>query len=215
MDDVDAAPDLLPLDHPRFRHVDPTIFTRRLVADCMSHACRTRAPDAERLDACCQYGADTDLAERDGILAHADELRALLSPAAAAAPWFTSEVVEDADFPSGKHVRTALFDGGCVFLAHDGRGCAVHRASLEGGWDFHGIKPNICRLFPLTYDHDSILVADDYADYSCAFLPDAPSLYRVQRPSLAAIFGDALVAALDAVEARVTAAGPIRLPVVG
>jgi Fe-S-cluster containining protein len=211
---ADHDPPLLDIPHPRFKMVDPTIFTKTLVADCMSHSCRNRVPDSAQLDACCQYGADVDLAERDAIMTHAVELRALLRPAAAAAPWFTTDVHEDVDFPSGKHVRTALFEGACVFLQHEGRGCAIHRASIEGGWDFHGTKPNICRLFPLTYDHDSILLADDYVDYSCAFEPGAPSVYRVGRDTLRGIFGDELVAALDAAEQAVLAAQPKRLPVV-
>ncbi len=114
----------------------------------------------------------------------------------------------------GKSVRTAVFEGGCVFLQHDGRGCAVHRASLENGWDFHGTKPHICRLFPVTYDDDSIVIAEDYIDYSCAFDDSAPSLYRVQRSSLEAIFGQELIAELDAAEAAVLAAQPKKLPVV-
>ncbi len=194
-------PAFRPLHHPRFRYVEIAIFTRPLVADCMSHACQNLQPHREQLDACCQYGADVDLGERDAILARADELRRLLLPAAAATPWFTDHVELDPDYPSGRHVRTAVHGSGCVFLAHDQRGCAIHRASIEGGWDFHGIKPNICRLFPLTYDSDSILISDDYPDYSCAFTPGAPSLYRVQRSTLGAIFGADLVTALDAVEA--------------
>jgi Fe-S-cluster containining protein len=189
------------ISHPRFRFVEIDIFTRTLVADCMAHACVNVQPHRPQLDACCQYGADVDLGERDAILAHADELRRLLRPEAAAAPWFTDKVELDPDYPSGKHVRTAVHGDGCIFLAHDQRGCAIHRASLEGGWDFHGVKPNICRLFPLTYDSDSILISDDYRDYSCAFVPGAPSLYRVQRATLGAIFGPALLTALDAVEA--------------
>ena len=204
---------LVPVAHPRFRKVEPIIFTRQLVADCMSHSCRVRSPDHERLDACCQYGADVDLGERDRILAHADELRALLSPAASVAPWFTTDVRVDADFPSGRHVRTAQHEGGCVFLSHDGRGCAVHRASIENAWDFRGTKPHVCRLFPLTYDADSILMSDDYPDYSCAYDPSAPSVYRVQRETLGDVFGAELVMALDAVEATVRKQEPVRLQI--
>ena len=194
------------LAHPRFRFVEVDIFTRTLAADCMAHACQNLQPHRAQLDACCQYGADVDLAERDAILSHAGQLKQLLSPEAAAAPWFTEQVEIDPDYPSGRHVRTAVHGDGCVFLAHDGRGCAIHRASIEAGWDFHGIKPNICRLFPLTYDSDSILISDDYRDYSCAFVQGAPSLYRVQRSTLAAIFGPELVAELDAIEADLGAA---------
>jgi len=102
-----------------------------------------------------------------------------------------------------------------LFLAHDRRGCAIHRAGLERGWDVRPVKPAVCQLFPLTYTHDAIVISDDYADYSCAYEPNAPSLYRVGRDTLAFVFGAALVRALDAAEQRVLAAQPRRLPVVG
>jgi len=213
-----------PLDHPRFRTVDPAIFTRRLAPDCMAHRCAIVADDVkvalpeprEKLDACCQYGCDVDLAEREAILAREGDIRALLTPAAAAAAWFGDDVEEDADYPSGKVVRTAVHGGGCIFLAHDRRGCAIHRAALERGWDFRGVKPAICRLFPLSYEADAILIADEYPEYSCAHT-EGPTLYRITRDTLGELFGPALVAALDAAEAQVLGAPPPvprRLPVV-
>ncbi|HWU86385.1 MAG TPA: DUF3109 family protein [Kofleriaceae bacterium] len=219
----------LALDHPRFRTVDAAIFTRRLAPDCMTHRCvavqdehgAALVPPRPRLDVCCQYGCDVDLAEREAIQARAAELRALLRPAAAAAPWFEDDVVEDADYPSGKVVRTAVHDGGCIFLAHDLRGCAIHRAALEGGWDFRGVKPAICRLFPVSYEGDAILIAPEYPEYSCAHV-DGPTLYRLTRDTLGELFGAALVTALDAAEAQALALAsppsapppsPRRLPV--
>ncbi len=92
-----------------------------------------------------------------------------------------------------------------MFLAHDRRGCAIHRAALEGGWDMRGTKPHVCRLFPLSYDSDSIVLSDDYADYSCSRDPAAPTVYQVGREALADIFGADLVAAMDAAERSVTA----------
>lgn len=205
-------PVFLSVAHDRFHRVDRAIFTRRVVADCMSHACTQVADEGvplakhrPLLEACCQYGADVDVTERDAILTHAPQLRALLVPAAREAPWFTDEVQRDPDYPSGEHVRTAVFEGGCVFLAHDRRGCAIHRAALEGGWDFHQVKPHICRLFPMSYEGDAICISDDYEDYDCADAAGAPTLYRVARDTLAAVFGPALVAALDQVEAEVGA----------
>ncbi|MBA3394306.1 MAG: hypothetical protein H0T89_16795 [Deltaproteobacteria bacterium] len=203
------------LDHHRFRHVWASVFTRRLVADCMTHTCTVvdKAPHLVKLDACCQYGCDVDLLEREAILAKADDIRALLRPEVKDVPWFEDEVEEDADYPSGKVVRTAVHEGGCLFLAHDLRGCSIHRASLERGWDFRGIKPAICRLFPLSYEEDMIVIADEYPEYSCAHV-DGPTLYRITRDALADIFDPALVTALDAAEAQVLAAEPRRLPVV-
>lgn len=202
------------IDHPRFRRVERAIFTRRIVADCMTHACRDRDPDRARLDACCQHGADVDLAERDAILAHADELKALLVPAARDVPWFTVRAERDDDFPSGKIVRTRKLGAGCVFLAHDARGCAIHRASLEGGWDFRGTKPHVCRLFPLSFTSDELVISDDYPAYSCAYEPGAPTLYRHGRDTLADVFGAAIVTAMDAAERAVLATAPRRLPTV-
>jgi len=199
---VTTAAVRLPLEHDRFRWVERDVFIRRVVEDCMSHECRlVKEGSRVKLDACCQYGVDVDVGERDAILAHADELRALLVPEAAARPWFTSEERIDRDFPSGRHVRTVRHGEGCVFLAHDGRGCAVHRASLAGGWDMRGVKPHVCRLFPVSYDSDSILLSDDYRDYSCADAAGAPTVYRVARDALGDIFGAALIDAMDRLEA--------------
>ena len=201
----------IPLEHPRFHWVDRNIFVKRVVADCMEHSCKLLQEHGRtKLDACCQYGVDVDIGERDRILARAGEIAALLEPAAAAAPWFTEEEQVDADFPSGRHVRTRRFGEGCLFLAHDRRGCAIHRASIAGGWDMRGTKPHVCRLFPVSYDSTSILMSDDYADYSCAFDADAPTVYQVARDALADIFGPELVAALDAAEDAV-AGSPLRV----
>jgi Fe-S-cluster containining protein len=200
----------VPLEHPRFQRVDATIFTRRLVADCMTHRCTMVETHTEKLDACCQYGCDVDLKERAAILGHEDEIRALLRDDAKHAPWFETEEEVDDDYPSGRVVRTQTVDQGCIFLAHDRRGCAIHRASLEHGWDFRGVKPAICRLFPLSYEADAIVIADEYPEYSCAHV-DGPTLYRITRDTFGELFGEDLVTALDAVEARVLSR---RLPVV-
>jgi Fe-S-cluster containining protein len=195
--------ELVTVDHPQFKFALSAIFTQKVVADCMTHSCTMVASHTKKLDACCQYGADVDLHERDNILARADELRAILTPAAAAARWFDPELEADDDMPSGHVTRTETHGDGCVFLSHDGRGCAIHRASIENGWDFHGTKPHVCRLFPLSYTSDTIVISDDYLDYSCAYDASAPSLYRVARDTLSAVFGPALVIALDRAEAHV------------
>lgn len=207
-----SEPEYLSVAHDRFHQVERDIFVRRFVADCMSHPCTQLADEGvplpshrPLLDACCQYGADTDLGERDAILARRADIEPLLVPAARLVPWFGDELEADADQPSGYFVRTGVFEGGCVFLAHDQRGCAIHRASIERGWSFDGVKPHICRLFPLSYDSDTIMISDDFVDYDCADRADAPTLYRVLRDTLASVFGHALVHALDAVEATIIA----------
>jgi len=196
--------EFIALDHPRFVKAHRDIFTSKVTADCMTHTCRiVDEPGKVRLDACCQYGVDVDLAERDNILSRHDELVQLLDDDVAEIDWFDDKQEEDPDFPSGRYVRTRTHDKGCIFLSHDARGCAIHRASLLGGWDFRGTKPHVCRLFPLTYETDAIVVSDDYPDYSCSRDLAAPSLYRVSRNDLGDIFGDDLVAAMDQAEKTV------------
>jgi Fe-S-cluster containining protein len=207
--------EVIALDHPKWNRVEMDVFTRRVVADCMSHRCAMHATHTEKLDACCQYGCDVDLYERDAILKRAEQIRPILRADVANLPWFDeSKPEQDPDVPSGTVVRTATANGGCLFLSHDLRGCAIHRASIEQNWDFRGVKPTICRLFPLTYGEGLIGVCEDYHDYSCAYDPTAPTLYQVARDALADIFGPELVAAMDAVEARLAAAEPKRLPIV-
>jgi Fe-S-cluster containining protein len=198
------------LDHPWFRTVDAAIFTRRFVSDCMTHSCKMVETDTPKIDACCQYGCDVDLRERDAIEARGPEIRALLRPEVRDLRWFDPEETVDPDYPSGRVIRTEVHDGGCIFLAHDRRGCAIHRAALEGGWDFRGVKPAICRLFPLSYERDEIMIAEEYNEYSCA-QAEGPTLYRATRDTLADVFGDDLVTALDAAEAKVLGAAPRRL----
>jgi Fe-S-cluster containining protein len=205
--------DFVPLDHPRFTQVSASIFTRKLAPDCMAHRCTMVEEHREKLDACCQYGCDVDLGERSNILAKRDDIRGLLRDEAKDATWFEAEEEIDPDYPSGKAVRTATLDGGCIFLAHDKRGCAIHRASVERGWDFRGTKPAICRLFPLTYEREWIGIAEEYAEYSCAHV-EGPTLYRLTRDTFAELFGEALVIALDHVERQVLAGQPRKLPVV-
>lgn len=195
--------DYVHLDHTRFRKAQRCIFFEKVTADCMSHRCRlVHGGDQLKLDACCQYGADVDLHERDRILERQGEIAALLGDEAARAPWFEGEAA-DPDFPSGGYVRTRVHGGGCIFLAHDRRGCAIHRAALAGGWHLHGVKPHVCRLYPLTYETDALVISDDYADYSCAYDTSAPTVYRAARAALADIFDHELVIALDRAEATV------------
>jgi hypothetical protein len=189
------------LDHPRFVRAERAIFTRRVVTDCMNHTCRLLKKDKQiHLDACCQYGADVDLSERDRIIEHAHQIGALLLPHTEGVAWFEEEEYVDPDFPSGRYVRTQTLNGRCIFQHHGGRGCGIHRAAIEGGWDLRGVKPNICRLYPLSYDHDSILISDDYDDYSCARDLQAPTLYQAAKSALSEIFGMRLIAAMDGAE---------------
>ncbi|HEX4421541.1 MAG TPA: DUF3109 family protein [Kofleriaceae bacterium] len=212
---VDDEPSIA-IDHPKFRSVAVSVFTRRLAPDCMTHRCTTVETGVHRNDVCCQYGCDIDLDEKAKIEARADAVRARMNPDVKHAAWFEPEQYPDADYPSGAVVRSAVHDGFCIFLAHDQRGCVLHRTALEEGWKLGDIKPAVCRLFPLSWETDAIVVADEYTEYSCAHV-EGPTLYRITRDTLAELFGAPLVAELDRVEAQAMAmtavTEPRRLPV--
>ncbi len=198
------------LAHTKFKFAEVGVFTRTVVDDCFGHRCQMHATGKEKLEACCQYGCDVDLFERAAIVAHANDILRVLRPDAPSVWFDDSEPEHDPDTRSGIIVRTTVYQDGCVFLAQDQRGCAIHRAALENGWSFRDVKPSICQLFPLSYTSDTIVVSDDYEDYSCAYVPNAPTLYRVAREALRHVFGESLVAAMDAAEAELA---PRRLPI--
>jgi Fe-S-cluster containining protein len=211
----------LRLEHPVVRRVDPDIFRFTFAPDCLEHACVCHGwdeadaeagpdPDAgHRLDdACCRFGCDVDLYERDRILARAAEIAQVLPPHLRnPARWFDEEAPEiDTDTPSGVVIRTARHDmskeaGRCVFLQRDRRGCALHRAAVEAEFAPSEIKPVVCRLYPLSMTDGALGVADDFDWYSCAH-HDGPTLYRVMRDTLLEVYGPEAIAALDDAEAQ-------------
>ena len=87
------------------------MFTRRVVADCMTHTLHDASTThTEKLDACCQYGCDVDLSERDAILARAEQIRPLLATEVAEPAVVRRRAIpsSDPDYPSGTVVRTAV-----------------------------------------------------------------------------------------------------------
>jgi Fe-S-cluster containining protein len=203
--------------HPVVQLVHPDIFRFSFAADCMTHACRVEenADDNgcgtayHQDDACCRYGCDVDLFERDAIQKRAAEIARIMPPDLRdPARWFDDAQAEEADSPSGICTRTARVDmskeaGRCVFLGHDQRGCALHRAALESGFAPEEIKPVVCRLYPLSFAEAALGLADDFEWYNCAHHQGGPSVYRVMRDTLLSVYGEDCVRALDDVEASV------------
>jgi hypothetical protein len=209
--------DFVEVGHRRVRWVDPEIYTARFAPDCMAHECRCRDEGNRRLlDACCQHGADVDLRERDAILRRAPQVASVLRPEFRdPRRWWLPDAPEpDDEFPSGFAVRTGVAGdhdaSGCVFLQHDGRGCALHRAALAHGFDPDEIKPAVCRLYPLAYGEGAIGFSDDFHRYSCADHAGGPTVYRLGRATIAGVFGWDAVWLLDAVERRLLR---LRLPI--
>ncbi|NUR34453.1 MAG: hypothetical protein HOQ30_10625 [Gemmatimonadaceae bacterium] len=168
--------------------VDPAIFHRRYFGHCLACGfCR---------DACCQHGVDVSLGERDRILAEADALEPLVG--VARAHWFVADVQHDEDFPGGAATRTAVVDGGCVFLRRDARGCALHAHALAQGADYHAIKPMVSALFPVTFGERILVCSEELVDGSLVCAGEGQTAYEMARGELAYYFGAELVAELDA-----------------
>ncbi len=209
-----SAPRFHNLQHPVVRRFDPDVFRATFAPDCMAHACAVRAtaedadPHGPQLDACCRYGCNVEQHEREAILARGHLIAPLLRPELRdRSRWFDETDPEPSESGAGWVVRTGLQDrsrehGLCVFLGHDGRGCALHRAALENGFAPEEVKPAVCRLYPLELHEGALAIADDFPWYSCGQYRGGPSVYRVMRQELERMFGAELVAELDVLEGR-------------
>jgi hypothetical protein len=168
--------------------VDPAIFHRRYFGHCL--ACGFCG------DACCQNGVDVAIGERDRILAQADALEPLVG--VPRERWFLPQVQHDADFPGGAATRTAVVNGGCVFLRRGARGCALHAYALAHGQDYHTIKPMVSALFPVTFGEGTLVCSEELVDGSLVCAGDGPTAYDMARDELAYYFGTEMVVELDA-----------------
>lgn len=208
---TDEAPPDREINHRLIARVDVDIFTVTFAPDCMTHSCRCRDEgDVQRDDACCQHGADMLVPEKAAILRRAAEVSSVMKePWRQPSAWFDErEPGFDPEVPEGIILRTGTANlddesSGCIFLQHTGaRGCGLHRAALEHGFDPNEIKPAVCRLYPLDYDERRLGISPDFDRYSCANV-DGPTLYRVMREAVGAALGADLVEELDRLESEI------------
>jgi hypothetical protein len=172
---------------PVLRAVDKGIFSLRYFRHCMDCTfCH---------DACCQHGVDIDL----GNVARLKSVHGRLQAMVGVPPedWFTQNIIEDAEFPSGAHVRTQVRGGACVFHDANGRGCLIHRFCLEEGLDYHTLKPMVSILFPLTFEQGVLAASSEVLDGTLICGGSGPSCYEGTREELRYYFGDALILELD------------------
>jgi hypothetical protein len=181
---------------PTLARVDDAIFVRQYFTRCLS--CTFCA------DACCQHGVDVDEPTMLRILGRADAIERVIG--VPRAEWFSKEQILDAEHPGGKHTRTRVREGYCVFHVRGTRGCALHAHALEVGIDYHHLKPMVSALFPLTFDDGLLHASTEIEDGTLVCGGQGPTLYRGVRAELAYYFGEGLVCELDAIGsgARVT-----------
>ncbi|MGH7436745.1 MAG: hypothetical protein ACRENE_13815 [Polyangiaceae bacterium] len=185
---------------PVVDRVDTAIFERRYFMACMDCTyC---------FDSCCQYGVDVDAPTVERLEAVAPELEAFTG--VARADWFTGEWTVDPEQPGGRHTRTKVKDGACVFRNRKGRGCTIHSFALEAGRDYHELKPMVSILFPVTFDYGLLHPSNEIEDRSLQCYGDGPTLYRGVRGEIEWYFGGDLVRELDGFERGALAgrAGP-------
>jgi hypothetical protein len=179
---------------PVIRSVDTRIFHLRYYTHCMSCGfCN---------DQCCSYGVDIDADNARRLLAMGNDFKAFVG--ISESEWFTDEIVEDAEFPSGGNRRTRVLGSHCVFHKRDGRGCLIHAYCAVNGLDYHLYKPMVSILFPLTFNYGVLEPSSELVDRSLVCAGDGPSVYAGGRSELAYFFGDNLVEELDALERQLS-----------
>lgn len=177
---------------PVIRSVDTRIFALRYFTHCVSCGfCN---------DQCCSYGVDIDADNAKKLLAMGDDFKAFIG--VPDSEWFTDEIVEDAEFPSGRNRRTRTRGNHCVFHNSDGRGCLIHAYCANNGLDYHLYKPMVSILFPLTFNYSVLEPSSEVVDKSLVCVGDGPSLYEGGRSELAYFFGNGLVEELDKLKAQ-------------
>lgn len=159
--------------------------------------------------ACCVGGIWLDVGHVQRILDHADAVAAHMDDDRGNPDvWFTDEVLEHRDFPSGFGTATSVGDRpgqpgrpGCVFVRADHK-CALQVASDALGLPWPGLKPFECATFPvllsegsLRWDRQSAARAHG-ADCQqpgprSPPLPDQPPFYRVFRREIELAIGKA------------------------
>ncbi len=145
---------------PRAIVVDELRLSRSLTEPARGAVCRLEICGG----GCCGGGIWVDVLQVQRILAHGDAIAALLAaerrdPDA----WFSDEVMDHRDFPSGVGTATAVGprpDGsgreGCVFLLADNC-CALQRVSEAQGMAWPGLKPFDCATFPILRSEGAVL----------------------------------------------------------
>jgi hypothetical protein len=175
---------------PVVDRVDTAIFVRTYFTHCMECTfC---------FDSCCQYGVDVDAENVARLEAHKDDIAQFTG--VPRERWFTGEWTTDGEFPGGRHTRTRVEDGACVFRNRRGRGCTIHSYALARGLDYHELKPMVSVLFPVTFDYGLLHPSNEIEDRSLQCVDQGPTLYQGVRSEIGWYFGDGLVAELDGFE---------------
>jgi hypothetical protein len=142
-----------------------------------------------------------DLADASRIIEESDLIKPHLPPDRRnVTTWFSEEVTEDPDFPSGYGTGTNVIDNTkhpigthCVFLRPDWR-CALQVAGIAAGRHHWDLKPFYCCLYPLILVGNQVYLDDDNSIYklggTCTTAKAAPNpLYQLLKDELLLVLG--------------------------
>ncbi|MBV9330500.1 MAG: hypothetical protein JOZ55_02980 [Alphaproteobacteria bacterium] len=175
---------------PIIEAVDLRIFRLRYFRNCLSCSFCS--------DQCCRHGVDVDAANAEDLLSLSSEFEALVGHPRS--EWFTGPYLDDAEFPSGQYIRTAVNQGYCVFHDARARGCKIHAWCSDSGIDFHSLKPIVSILFPVTFENGVLMPSTEVTDSSLICSGQGDSLFDGARKDLNHYFGEAFVDELDGLQ---------------
>jgi Fe-S-cluster containining protein len=179
-----------PTGAPVVDRIDPRLFTWTFFARCMDCTfCH---------DSCCQYGATVEVPLMEALLARRAELEPVVKRPAE--EWFDGRFRDDYEYPGGAFTRTRVFDGRCVFLNREGRGCLLHSHALATQQPVHALKPMACNLFPVWWNEGAIVLPPEIEERELVCLGEGETLYRSARADLRYYYGPELVEELDRLE---------------
>ncbi len=171
--------------------LDTDIFTQRYFRACLDCTFCD--------DVCCSFGATLDPDNVQRLEAHAPTLEAYIG--VPREKWFTGTYSADSDYVGGQYTRTQVESarGGtrCVFLNKNKRGCGIHSYCLDNGINYHELKPIVCWVFPVTFDHGLLRPSFEVLEHSLVCMDQGDTLYQASRDEIGYYFGAELVAELD------------------
>ena len=174
-----------------FVHSD--IFLKQYFARCLEcNFCH---------DWCCSFGADIDVRNVGRIQQRKEEIKEFIRPSEV--EWFDGEYPYSEEYAGNRYTRINPQGPRCVFISKDQRGCGLHRYAISKQLDYHGLKPLVCILFPLSFEQGILCLAPELDDNSLICSGSGASAYQSLRPELDYYFGRDCVEELDTIERKV------------
>jgi hypothetical protein len=142
-------------------------------------------------DLCCENGADVDKEAYDLIKIYKERIERLSN--LKFVDFFENAWSGDGDFLGGNSIRSKVGKAGfCIFRFPEQKGCILFKLALEDGLP-RRIIPSICRLFPLTWNNETLeYYAREHVPGICNCL-EAPSsngrsIFETQKEAIEDIF---------------------------